>query len=97
MLIPSAAPSPFSSVQDHKSHHCGARPNHNKICHPYHQRYGTEPIPKFRIASKGISADAAYDLIHHELELDGTPSLKYVNVPDRLDRCLISRVALHLS
>ncbi|GAA5916466.1 hypothetical protein JCM5296_005894 [Sporobolomyces johnsonii] len=39
------------------------------------ERYGTEPIPKFAIPSKGVPAKEAYELVHSELELDGTPLL----------------------
>jgi len=38
-------------------------------------RYGTNPIPKFHIPSKGIPADSAYRIIHDELTLDGSPVL----------------------
>lgn len=33
------------------------------------------PVPKFRIPSKGTEAAAAYQVIHDELTLDGTPLL----------------------
>lgn len=35
----------------------------------------TEPIPKWRIAERGLEAPAAYQLVHDELELDGNPLL----------------------
>ena len=50
-----------------------------RIPHPYNARYGTSSIPKFHIPSKGMNADAAYELIHSELALDGSPVLKSVN------------------
>ncbi|KIM48878.1 hypothetical protein M413DRAFT_438051 [Hebeloma cylindrosporum] len=37
--------------------------------------YVTNPLPKYHIASKGISADAAYRFIHDELSLDGSTVL----------------------
>ncbi|KAF8605688.1 glutamate decarboxylase [Ceratobasidium sp. AG-I] len=41
----------------------------------YSSRFATEQLPKFHIPSTGVSAHAAYQLIHDELDLDGTPSL----------------------
>src|ERR1700680_299730 len=32
-------------------------------------------IPKYRLPSEGVSADAAYQLVHDELDLDGNPTL----------------------
>jgi glutamate decarboxylase len=46
------------------------------ICTPYSSRYGSgEDIPKFRLPGDGIEANAAYQLIHDELDLDGRPNL----------------------
>jgi glutamate/tyrosine decarboxylase-like PLP-dependent enzyme len=36
---------------------------------------GTEPIPKYKIPSKGVGAPTAYQVIHDELTLDGNPQL----------------------
>ncbi|KAF8201477.1 glutamate decarboxylase [Pholiota molesta] len=41
----------------------------------YEDRYSTNPIPKYSIASKGVGADAAYRIIHDELSLDGSTIL----------------------
>lgn len=41
----------------------------------YGARYGTLPLPKYKIPSKGTDADSAYQLIHDELALDGSPLL----------------------
>ncbi|KAF9483776.1 glutamate decarboxylase [Pholiota conissans] len=41
----------------------------------YGDRYATNPVPKYSLASKGIGADAAYRLIHDELSLDGSTIL----------------------
>ncbi|CEL60368.1 glutamate decarboxylase [Rhizoctonia solani AG-1 IB] len=41
----------------------------------YSSRFATEQLPKFSIPSTGVSAHAAYQLVHDELDLDGTPSL----------------------
>ncbi|KAJ6546453.1 glutamate decarboxylase [Mycena vulgaris] len=45
------------------------------VNHSYGARYGTNPIPKYHLASKGIDAESAYQLIHDELTLDGSPVL----------------------
>ncbi|KAG5645812.1 hypothetical protein DXG03_005153 [Asterophora parasitica] len=56
---------------DKKSHYHGlTKSNIHRVEHTYGARYNTTPIPKYNIASKGINADAAYQLIHDELSLD---------------------------
>jgi glutamate decarboxylase len=41
----------------------------------YAARSFAHEIPKYRLAPEGVSADAAYQLVHDELNLDGNPSL----------------------
>lgn len=41
----------------------------------YSSRFANEQLPKFHIPSTGVSAHAAYQLVHDELDLDGSPSL----------------------
>jgi glutamate decarboxylase len=41
----------------------------------YAGRSFSHDIPKYRVPAHGISADAAYQLVHDELNLDGNPSL----------------------
>lgn len=41
----------------------------------YAGRSFTHPVPKYRMPSQGMSADAAYQLVHDELNLDGNPAL----------------------
>ncbi|CAE6410228.1 unnamed protein product [Rhizoctonia solani] len=41
----------------------------------YSSRFATERLPKFSVPPVGVSAHAAYQLVHDELDLDGTPSL----------------------
>lgn len=49
---------------------------HNNLATPYSSRYGArEDIPKFDIPDDGIHANAAYQLIHDELDFDGKPNL----------------------
>ena len=41
----------------------------------YSGRCFTHEIPKYRLPSEGLDADAAYRLVHDELNLDGNPAL----------------------
>lgn len=41
----------------------------------YSTRYFRESVPKHKIPEKGMPANAAYQLVHDELNLDGNPSL----------------------
>ena len=41
----------------------------------YSTRYFSESIPKYEIPKGEMSADAAYQLVHDELNMDGNPSL----------------------
>lgn len=41
----------------------------------YAGRNFSQAIPKFRLPHEGLSSDAAYQLVHDELELDGNPAL----------------------
>jgi glutamate decarboxylase len=41
----------------------------------YAGRSFSHDIPKYRLPTEGVSADAAYQLVHDELNLDGNPAL----------------------
>jgi len=41
----------------------------------YAGRWVDRPVPKFALPAQGMSADAAYCLVHDELNLDGNPAL----------------------
>jgi glutamate decarboxylase len=41
----------------------------------YAGRWVSHPVPKYRLPSGGMSAEAAYQLVHDELNLDGNPAL----------------------
>ncbi len=41
----------------------------------YAARSFSHEIPKYRLPAQGVSADAAYQLVHDELNLDGNPAL----------------------
>ncbi|KAF8061476.1 glutamate decarboxylase [Lyophyllum atratum] len=66
---------PDKLIREAHDKKCHRRANINQIEHTYGARYNTTPVPKYNIAHKGINADAAYQLIHDELSLDGSPVL----------------------
>jgi glutamate decarboxylase len=41
----------------------------------YSGRWFSHDIPKYRLPAEGVSAEAAYQLVHDELNLDGNPAL----------------------
>src|SRR4051794_32338106 len=48
----------------------------DETIHPtYASRSFSHDIPKYRLPANGISPDAAYRLVHDELNLDGNPAL----------------------
>ncbi|CAE6503091.1 unnamed protein product [Rhizoctonia solani] len=70
----------FAQAVDHphKKHVHNSRSNkQQREIHDgaYSSRFATEQLPKFSIPSVGVTAHAAYQLVHDELDLDGTPSL----------------------
>ncbi|KAK9472693.1 pyridoxal phosphate-dependent transferase [Dipodascopsis tothii] len=53
-----------------------ARTAASHLASPYISRYTTfEPIPKYALPEKGLEPQAAYQLIHDDLDLDGKPNL----------------------
>ncbi len=48
---------------------------HSNNTTPYGSRYFDKSIPKYELPEDGMPADAAYQLIHDELNLDGNPAL----------------------
>jgi glutamate decarboxylase len=64
-------------------------------------RYRVEKMPKFKIPQEGCSESEAYNIINHELTLDGTPTLNlasfvHVNVPEHCHRLLSERANINL-
>ncbi|HUA74222.1 MAG TPA: glutamate decarboxylase [Solirubrobacteraceae bacterium] len=45
------------------------------IAPTYAARSFSHDVPKYRLPARGMSADAAYQLVHDELNLDGNPAL----------------------
>ena len=46
-----------------------------KVYGTYSNRDFNKPIPEFAFQEEGMAARAAYEMIHEELKLDGTPEL----------------------
>ncbi|KIY69590.1 glutamate decarboxylase [Cylindrobasidium torrendii FP15055 ss-10] len=89
---------PDRLVADAKDHdrtpHALTGSDPNEIHHTYGARYGTSTIPKYHISSKGLDADAAYQLIHDELALDGQPVLNLASfvhtwMPPQADKLMV--------
>ncbi|KAH7889792.1 glutamate decarboxylase [Phlebopus sp. FC_14] len=89
-----------SKEKKHHHHHFTGT-DVNKVVHPYGARYGTSPIPKFHLPSKGTSADSAYQLIHDELSLDGSPNLNLASfvqtwMPDPANKLMMENMSKNL-
>ncbi|EEB91124.1 hypothetical protein MPER_10570 [Moniliophthora perniciosa FA553] len=82
-------------------HHVLTKTDPNQIQHTYGARYGTNPIPKYHLPSKGIEADSAYQLIHDELALDGSPVLNLASfvhtwMPPQADKLMQENMSKNL-
>ncbi|TFK90948.1 glutamate decarboxylase [Polyporus arcularius HHB13444] len=95
---------PDQLVQDAKDHpanrHVRSSNNHQADT-AYGGRYGTDPIPKYSLPSKGINAEATYQLIHDELTLDGTPALNLASfvhtwMPKQADQLMMENISKNL-
>ncbi|GAA6030824.1 hypothetical protein JCM8097_008894 [Rhodosporidiobolus ruineniae] len=74
---------------------------HNLEASPLSDRYGTEPIPKYKIPSKGIDPKETYDIVNSELSLDGNPLLNlasfvHTNMDEYADRIMHENRAKNL-
>ncbi|KAG1756255.1 pyridoxal phosphate-dependent transferase [Suillus paluster] len=82
-------------------HHHLTGTNANSSSHPYGARYGTAAIPKFHLPSQGTGAETAYQLIHDELTLDGSPSLNlasfvHVWMPEPANKLMMENMSKNL-
>ncbi|CCM02878.1 uncharacterized protein FIBRA_04992 [Fibroporia radiculosa] len=73
----------------------------HEATHPYGARYGVQPIPKYKLPSKGTDAEATYQLIHDELTLDGTPTLNLASfvhtwMPKQADQLMLENISKNL-
>src|SRR6202012_231149 len=58
-------------------------------------------VPQYRLPSKGIDADAAYQLVHDETALDGSPLLNLASfvhtwMPKQADQLMIENMSKNL-
>ena len=63
----------------------------------YSTRYFVEAVPKYEIPQRGMPADAAYQLVHDELNLDRNPSLNLSSfvttwMEPEVDRLIIENI-----
>ncbi|KAG6861714.1 hypothetical protein C0995_012718 [Termitomyces sp. Mi166 len=88
--------------RDKKPHYHGlTKANLNEVHHAYGSRYGTNPVPKYKIASKGLPAAATYQIIHDELSLDGSPVLNLASfvhtwMPPEADKLFQENISKNL-
>ncbi|KAI0312733.1 glutamate decarboxylase [Amylostereum chailletii] len=85
--------------QRHFTHLTGS--DAGSLSHTYAARYGTESVPKYQIPSSGIDAESAYQIIHDELSLDGTPLLNlasfvHVWMPQAADKLMQENISKNL-
>lgn len=88
-------------AQDHPSHKIVHSSTGHEATYPYGARYGVQPIPKYKLPSKGTDAESAYQLIHDELELDGNPGLNLASfvhtwMPPQADKLMMENISKNL-
>ncbi|KAK9236824.1 pyridoxal phosphate-dependent transferase [Lipomyces kononenkoae] len=73
------------------------------VASPYINRYTAwEPIPKYKLPVDGVDAKSAYQIIHDDLDLDGTPNLNLASfvstfVEDECMRLITENVTKNLA
>ncbi|KAG2146946.1 pyridoxal phosphate-dependent transferase [Suillus bovinus] len=90
-----------SKDKKYNHHHLISTKESHSASHPYGARYGITSTPKFHIPSKGTPAQIAYQLIHDELSLDGSPCLNlasFVNtwMPEPADKLMLENMSKNL-
>ncbi|KAG8920458.1 hypothetical protein FRC01_000744 [Tulasnella sp. 417] len=68
----------------------------------YAARLGQDDIPKYEIPTSGMSAKAAYQIMHDDLELDGNPSLNFASfvhtwMPPEGERLMVENMYKNLA
>ncbi|GAA94495.1 hypothetical protein E5Q_01147 [Mixia osmundae IAM 14324] len=99
-ILNSQDPTLLAAQQEHKHHKLPGH-SHDDAPHAYAGRYSTEPIPKFKLPSKGINDESAYRLLHDELKLDGEPLLNAASfvhtwVPEHAERLAAENLTKNL-
>ncbi|KZT44602.1 glutamate decarboxylase [Sistotremastrum suecicum HHB10207 ss-3] len=88
--------------RDHVTHSHGlTKSDPSQTQSGYAARYGTAPVPKYKIPSTGTDANATYQLIHDELSLDGSPLLNLASfvhtwMPKEADQLMIENMSKNL-
>ncbi|EKM55716.1 uncharacterized protein PHACADRAFT_121497 [Phanerochaete carnosa HHB-10118-sp] len=87
------------AVHGHRNHLHSSNGHH--LVSPYGARYGTETVPKFSLPRKGSDAKAAYQLIHDELTLDGSPGLNLASfvhtwMPEEANKLMMENISKNL-
>jgi len=67
----------------------------------YGDRYGSDSVPKYKIPSKGVDEETAYQIIHDELSLDGQPLLNLASfvqtwMPAIADKLMLENISKNL-
>jgi glutamate decarboxylase len=75
LASPTAQAAPRHSYLRRHSMHKLDLDSEDVISPTYAARGFSHDIPKYRLPAQGMSADAAYQLVHDELNLDGNPAL----------------------
>ncbi|KAG0375619.1 hypothetical protein BGX24_008853 [Mortierella sp. AD032] len=78
------------------------RNSHNVHTLAYGSRYATEDIPKYKLPENSTEAQAAYQLIHDELELDGRPNMNLASfvhtwMEPEADKLIMENMSKNLS
>jgi len=68
----------------------------------YAARLDEDDIPKYQLPKKGMSAKSAYQMIHDELELDGSPSLNFASfvhtwMPEEGEKLMVENMYKNLA
>lgn len=75
--------------------------NNHHVTSPYSARYGTALVPKYKLPLKGSDAKTAYQIIHDELTLDGSPNLNLASfvhtwMPDEANKLMMENLSKNL-
>ncbi|KAI0049999.1 glutamate decarboxylase [Auriscalpium vulgare] len=87
--------------RDKKEKHPRHTAANTSLTHTYGGRYGTSSLPKYKLPSTGIDADSAYQIIHDELSLDGSPLLNLASfvhtwMPPAADKLMLENISKNL-
>ncbi|KAF8328269.1 glutamate decarboxylase [Cantharellus anzutake] len=92
----------FAHARDHPHRKFISNRRREFQSNAYTNRYEIENVPKYRIPDTGVNASAAYQLIHDEVELDGSPSLNFASfvhtwMPDEALKLVVENIAKNFS